>query len=129
MVPEPFERAPESTLAYLDRAGIAMQMLSNLPKQLDALKESNDYAASLVGKYPTRFGLLAALLTDKSEATLAEIDRATHTLHTDIFAVICNYIGVFLGDPNLDPVSAELNRQHPVVFVHPNAYAPVAQVP
>ena len=117
MMPEPFEWTPESTLIYPNRAGIAMQMLSNLPRKLDALKESNDYAASLVGKYSTRFGLLAALLTDKPEAALAEIDRATHTLHIDGFAVICNYIGVFLGDPSLDPVSAELNRQHAVVFV------------
>ena len=52
---EPFQWTPEGTIAYLDKAGIAMQMLSNLPKQLDALKESNDYAATLVKKYPNRF--------------------------------------------------------------------------
>lgn len=126
MVSEPFEWTPESTLAYLDRAGIAMQMLSNLPKQLDALKESNDYAASLVNKYPTRFGLLAALPTDNPKAALAEIDRATHDLHTDGFAVTCNYNGVFLGDSSLDPVWAELNRRQAVVFVHPDAYAPAS---
>ena len=126
MVSEPFEWTPESTLAYLDRAGIAMQMLSNLPKQLDALKESNDYAASLVNKYPTRFGLLAALPTDNPKAALAEIDRAIHDLHTDGFAVTCNYNGVFLGDSSLDPVWAELNRRQAVVFVHPDAYAPAS---
>ena len=77
-MPEACKWTPESTLAYLDKAGIAMQMLSNLPKQLDALKESNNYAASLVKNYPTRFGLLAALPTDNPEAALAEIDRASH---------------------------------------------------
>ena len=126
LVPEPFEWTPESTLAYLDKAGIAMQMLSNLPKQLDALKESNDYAASLVTKYPNRFGLLAALPTDNAEAALAEIDRATHNLHADGFAVTCNYNGVYLGDTSLDPVWAELNSRHAVVFVHPDAYAPAS---
>lgn len=126
MLPEPFEWTPESTLAYLDKAGIAMQMLSNLPKKLDALRKSNDYAASLVGKYPTRFGLLAALPTDNPDAALAEIDRATHQLHADGFAVTCNYNGVFLGDPTLDPVWSELSRRHAVVFVHPDAYAPAS---
>lgn len=124
LLPKPFEWTPEGTLAYMDKAGIAMQMLSNLPKQLDALKESNDYAASLVRKYPTRFGLLAALPTDNPEAALAEIDRATQELHADGFAVTCIYNGVFLGDSSLDPVWSELNRRHAVVFVHPDAYAP-----
>ena len=126
LVPEPFEWTPEGTLAYMDKAGIAMQMLSNLPKQLDALKESNDYAASLVRNYPTRFGLLAALPTDNPEAALSEIDRATQDLHADGFAVTCNYNGVFLGDSSLDPVWSELNRRHAVVFVHPDAYAPAS---
>lgn len=126
LVPEPFEWTPEGTIAYLDRAGIAMQMLSNLPKQLDALKKSNDYAASLVKKYPNRFGLLAALPTDNPDAALAEIDRATQALHADGFAVTCNYNGVFLGDSTLDPVWAELNHRHAVVFVHPDAYAPAS---
>lgn len=126
LVPEPFEWTPESTLAYLDKAGIAMQMLSNLPKQLDALKESNNYAASLVKKYPNRFGLLAAIPTDNPEAALAEINRASHGLHADGFAVTCNYNGVLLGDTSLDPVWTELNRRHAVVFVHPDAYAPAS---
>lgn len=38
LLPEPFQWVPESPHAYLDNAGIAMQMLSNLPKQLFALK-------------------------------------------------------------------------------------------
>ena len=126
MVPEPFQWTPESTLSYLDRAGIAMQMLSNIPKQLDALKDSNDYAASLVVKYPSRFGLLAALPTDNPKAALAEIERASHDLRADGFAVTCNYNSVYLGDSSLKDVWAELNRRHAVVFVHPDAYAPAS---
>ena len=126
MLPEPFKWDPESTLSYLDRAGIAMQMLSNIPKQLDALRSSNDYAATLVAKYPSRFGLLAALPTDDPRAALAEIDRASRDLHADGFAVTCIYNGVCLGDSSLNDVWAELNRRHAVVFVHPDAYAPAS---
>lgn len=114
----------ESTLNYMDRTGIAMQMLSNIPKNLDALRASNDYAASVVRTHPTRFGLLTALPTDSPEEALAEIDRATRDRQTDGFAVTCHYNGVYLGDARLDPVWEELNRRRAVVFAHPNAYGP-----
>ena len=114
----------ESTLSYMDRTGIAMQMLSNIPKNLDALRASNDYATSLVQEHPTRFGLLTALPTDNPEAALAEIERAYGELKTDGFAVTCHYNDVYLSDERLDPVWKELDRRRAVVFAHPNAYAP-----
>jgi predicted TIM-barrel fold metal-dependent hydrolase len=117
---------PKPILDYMNRTGIAMQMLSNIPKNLPALRASNDYAASLVREYPTRFGLLTALPTDNPEAALAEIDRAYRDLYTDGFAVTCRYNGVYLSDPSLDPVWAELDRRKAVVFAHPDAYAPAA---
>ncbi len=114
---------PQTTLAYMDRAGIAMQMLSNIPKTLERLRASNDYAASLVRTHPTRFGQLAALPTDDPEAALAEIHRSYETLGADGFAVTCRYNDVYLSDPRLDPVWAELDRRHAAVFAHPDAYA------
>ena len=114
----------ERTLAYMDRAGIAMQMLSNIPKTLDALRASNDFGASIVRRHPSRFGLLAALPTDDPDAAFDEIARATEDLDADGFAVTCCYNGVHLGDPKLDTVWAELNRRGATVFAHPDAYAP-----
>ena len=108
----------------MDRTGIAMQMLSNIPKNIDALRASNDYASSLVRKHPGRFGLLTALPTDDTKNALAEVGRAVGELRTDGFAVTCHYNGVYLGDSRLDPVWEELDRLRAVVFVHPNAYAP-----
>jgi len=126
MVPEPYHWTVEKTLDYMDRAGMGMQMLSNIPKTLEALRASNDYAASLVAKYPSRFGLLAALPTDDPKACLAEIERSSTKLDADGFAVTCCYNGVYLGDPSLEPVWAELDRRRAVVFAHPNAYAPAS---
>lgn len=116
--------SPEATLAVMDRTGIQMQMLSNIPKTLDRLRASNDYGASLVRRHPSRFGLLAALPTDDPAAALAEIARAADELHADGFAVTCRYNDVYLGDPRLDPVWAELDRRGAAVFAHPDAYAP-----
>lgn len=126
LTPAPPVWDPESTLAYMDRTGIAMQMLSNVPKTIDKLRRSNDYGALLTRQYPTRFGLLAALPTDDPEACLLEIERAYTELHADGFAVTCNYNGVYLSDPSLDPVWAELDRRKAVIFVHPDAYAPAS---
>jgi predicted TIM-barrel fold metal-dependent hydrolase len=114
----------EVSLAYMDRTGIALQMLSNIPKTLDALRLSNEYGACMVKKHPSRFGLLAALPTDNAEAALAEIARAYGELHADGFAVTCHYNGAYLSDERLDPVWAELDRRRAVVFAHPDAYAP-----
>ena len=63
--PRTFRVNPESTISYLDKAGIVIQMLSNIPLTLPVLKASKDYGASLVSTYPSRYGLLAALPTDK----------------------------------------------------------------
>ena len=124
MVPEPYVWDAEQTLAHMDRAGIAMQLLSNIPMALDALRASNDYGASLVRKHPHRFGLLAALPTNDASAALAEIERGSRVLSADGFAVTCCYQGVYLGDAQLDPVWTELDRRRATVFCHPNAYAP-----
>lgn len=129
MVPEPYIWTVESTLAYMDRAGITMQMLSNIPKTLGALKASNDYAASLVKRYPTRFGFLAALPTDNPNACLDEIARTMDGngmdgIKADGFAVTAVYNDIYLSDKSLDPVWKELDRRGATVFSHPNAYAP-----
>jgi len=123
---EPPRWDPQTTLNYMDRTGIAMQMLSNIPKTLDALQSSNEYAASLVKEHPARFGLLTALPTDSPDDAIAEINRASRKYHTDGYAVTCHYNGVYLSDAGLDPVWKELDRRGAVVFAHPNAYAPAA---
>jgi len=113
---------PAATLAYMDRTGIQMQMLSYVPPDVAKLREANDYGAQLVREHPGRFGLLAALPTHDPEACLAEVARAAAELGADGFAVQCLYKEVYLSDGRLEPVWAELNRRRAVVFAHPNAY-------
>lgn len=113
---------PEATLAYMDRTGIRMQMLSYVPSDATKLRRANDYGAGLVKEHPDRFGLLAALPTDDPEACLAEIERAADELECDGFAVQHIFKGALLSDPRLEPVWEELNRRGSVVFAHPNAY-------
>jgi predicted TIM-barrel fold metal-dependent hydrolase len=122
-VSEPPTWSVEPILSYMDRTGIQMQMLSNIPKTLAALRASNVFGASVVRDHPSRFGLLAALPTDDPDAALAEIAHADD-LDADGFAVTCRYNDVYLSDTRLDPVWAELDRRRAVVFAHPDAYQP-----
>jgi len=121
--PKPPDWTVRSALDLMDRVGVAMQLLSNIPIALEALRTSNDYGAEVVREYPSRFGLLAALPTDDPAAALVEIERSSE-LCADGFAVNCFYKGVYLSDSRLEPVWAELDRRRAVVFAHPYAYGP-----
>jgi len=120
---KPADWTVEAALRTMDNIGVAMQMLSNIPKIHDALRASNDFGASIVSKYPSKFGLLAALPTDDVNNAIAEIARADNALNADGFAVTCCYNGVYLSDPRLESMWAELDRREAVVFAHPDAYA------
>lgn len=122
LAPAPFEWKVEETLSYMDRQGIAMQFLSNIPSKLSALHASNDYGVEIVKRHPSRFGLLAALPTDDVTAALKEVERMRGK--TDGWAVTSCYNGVFLGDEKLDGLWEVLDEENAVVFTHPNAYAP-----
>lgn len=111
------------TLQYMDSAGIQMQMLSYISRDIDTLRRANDFAAEQVQLHPARFGQLAALPTHDPVACLAEIDRATTQLNCDGFAVTACYNGVYFSDPKLETVWQKLDELNAVVHMHPNAYA------
>ncbi|KAI1263830.1 hypothetical protein F5Y18DRAFT_418136 [Xylariaceae sp. FL1019] len=87
-----FRWSVPSTLDYLDR-GHCFQILSNIPKTLDALKTSDDYGASVVTHYTDRSGFLVAVPMDSAANVLLETKRAKY-VHSD----------VYLSDPRLDHV-------------------------
>lgn len=112
--------APETNLDYMDKTGVAGQLLSNYgPASADAMVASNSFGASLVQSYPKRFGLLAQLPMAEPECAVAEIHRAVDELDAEGFAIQSNYAGVYLGDPRFEPVWAELDRRAAVLFLHP----------
>jgi 6-methylsalicylate decarboxylase len=127
MVSEAPRFDPEAMMAYNDRAGISMQMLSYLPPTTSRLRMANDFGLSIVQKYPSRFGLLAGLPTDEPEEALKEIQRFRDgqgygSVQPDGFAVTTVREGTGLGDRKLRGVWDELDKRREVVFVHPNAY-------
>ncbi|MGU7771894.1 amidohydrolase family protein [Burkholderia sp. MR1-5-21] len=85
----------------------------------DMARKVNEYAAGLVEKWPTRFGHFATLPLPDVDGALAEIGHAFDVLNADGVVLLSNYGGIYLGDPAFEPVWAELDRRHAVVFIHP----------
>ena len=113
--------AVETSLDYMDRTGVAAQLISNCNPvtKTEAIIASNTYGAALVKAHPTRFGLMAMLpLADPARA-VSEIRRAKEELGAEGFAALSNFDGVYLGDPRFEPVWAELDRLGAILFIHP----------
>jgi hypothetical protein len=61
----------ETSLAYMDRTGVAAQLISNCSPitKTEPIVASNTYGATIVKAYPKRFGLMAMLpLADPARA-------------------------------------------------------------
>jgi len=120
---------PEAALAYMDRHGIAAQVVS-MPMAFvgaDAdpafgtrtCRMINDAHADLIAKHPGRFGAFASLPADGPDQALAELAHALDELGLDGVVLTSNVAGHYFGDPFLEPVMAELERRQVPVFVHP----------
>ena len=120
---------PERNLENMDAAGIETAMLSltapgvyfgDDAQARSIARELNEYAAArMVGDYPGRFGLFAALPIPDVEGSLAEIEYAFDTLGADGVGLFTSYGDTWLGDELLDPIFDELNRRQAVVYTHP----------
>jgi len=121
---------PEKSIEDLDRAGTAAAVISITNPGLwfgdDAVtarlsRACNEYGASLVQRYPARFGLFAAMPLPDVDATLKEIAYAYDTLKVDGIGLFTSYGDTWLGHADFRPVMEELNRRKAVVHVHPTA--------
>lgn len=116
--------SPDEALSFMDRHDIRTQILS-LPVSAPVtnLRGMNQYGASLVAAHPHRFGLFASVPLPDVERSLVEIAYNFDELHADGILFATNYGNTYLGDPNFDPVYAELDKRRAVVFIHPDAPA------
>ncbi|MCF7553639.1 amidohydrolase family protein [Pseudonocardia sp. WMMC193] len=86
----------------------------------ETARQVNEYAAELVGRHPGRFGFFASVTLPDVEGALAETAYAFDELHADGLILLANVGGRHLGDPEFEPLLAELDRRRAVVFVHPS---------
>jgi predicted TIM-barrel fold metal-dependent hydrolase len=117
-----------SALDLMDRQGIDTAITSiscpgvyfgDLAFARDLARRCNEISARLVSDHPDRFGAFAVLPLPDVEAALLELEYALDTLKLDGVTLLASVGDQYLGDPEFDPLFAELNRRKAVVFVHP----------
>jgi 6-methylsalicylate decarboxylase len=120
----------ESSLTFMDEAGIDIAVTSistpgiELKDRLASrglARKCNDFAATLLAKFPTRFGALGSVpmpnIDDAIEATVYALD----VLQLDGVVLFTNAQGIYLGDKRMKPLFRELQQRKATVFIHPNA--------
>ncbi|MGX6601283.1 amidohydrolase family protein [Micromonosporaceae bacterium Da 78-11] len=130
--------SPAEAIAYMDRHGIATQLLST-PWTFTGTEQDPGFAtkfarrvneeyAAVIDEHPGRFGAFAAVPGDSPEAMLTEIEYALDTLHLDGVLLNSNTEGEYFGMPFFEPVLAELDRRRVPVLVHPNDSAQIREL-
>ena len=121
--------SPESSLAFMEEAeiDIAVTSISTPGVQLqdrfasrELARKCNDFAASLVVKFPTRFGALGSVPMPDIDDAIEEIIYALDVLKLDGVILFTNSQGIYLGDKRMKPLFRELQQRKATVFVHPN---------
>ncbi|KUL49811.1 amidohydrolase [Streptomyces violaceusniger] len=129
--------SPTSALAMMDQQGIATGVLSVTSPGIhlgsdaqarDLARAVNEYGADVVRDHPGRFGHFASVPLPDVDAALAETAHALDTLGADGVVLMSNAHGRYLGDPDFEPLWAELDRRGATVFVHP-AQPPMPLLP
>ena len=121
---------PEKSLADMDKAGVAVAMLSVTTPAVNytsgeaarkMARECNDYAAKMVADHPGRYGTFAMIPLADTDGSLKEIAYALDTLKADGIGLMTSYGDKWLGAPQFLPVMEELNRRKALVYTHPTA--------
>ncbi|MFI9029610.1 amidohydrolase family protein [Streptomyces sp. NPDC053560] len=129
--------SPSGAIAMMDQQGIAAGVLSvtapgvHLDTDRDAgalARAVNEYGAEVVKDRPDRFGHFASIPLPDVDASVAEAVHALDTLGADGVVLMSSVHGRYLGDPDFEPLWAELDHRNANVFVHP-AQPPMPLLP
>ena len=112
----------------MQQAGVDKQILSSTPQSphfaaLDAAVQAarfiNDQYASVIRRWPDRFGAFASIPLPHVRESLDEIARALDDLGMIGVAVTTSVLGRSLADPMFAPIYEELDRRAAVLYTHP----------
>jgi 6-methylsalicylate decarboxylase len=81
----------------------------------------NEFAAAVVAEHRDRFGFFASVPLPCVEAAVEEAVYAMERLGARGVVLMSNSAGLYLGDPELDPLWEALDQLRAVVFEHPTS--------
>ncbi|MBA5636406.1 amidohydrolase [Duganella sp. LX20W] len=128
---------PADSLAVMDANGIQTAITSlsapgvyfgDRDAAVGLARQCNEFAADMERRAPGRFGSFAVLPMPFADLAAREACHALDVLKADGVVLLGSTDGVFLGDPSLDELMAELDRRGATVFVHPNMHATSEQL-
>ena len=117
----------EKQLKVMEDNGIAYALMGisspyfccmDTAKTIEAVRKNNDEIAEMFSGYEEKLGYLAALPLQDAEHSLKEMERAL-LKGAKGFSVNTHTDGIYLGNPALNPVMEEMNRQKSIVHIHP----------
>jgi predicted TIM-barrel fold metal-dependent hydrolase len=118
-------------LEEMDAAGVARSLFSlttpgivqtgDVGRKL--MRESNEWAAKTGGEQRGKVGFFTYVQLEDLDGALKEIEYGFDVLKAQGVALFTSYGNRWLGDPQFDPVFAELERRKAVVYVHPTSPA------
>lgn len=78
----------------------------------------NEHFASMMKRWPDRFGAFVTLPMPHVEESLEELAFGFDHFGFDGVLLLSSYVGRYSGSPEFDPVLDECNRRGTLVFVH-----------
>lgn len=126
--PVPSNYSVESHLEDMEKIGIGISILDlsspnfwvgNIEQGRTMARKINEFAADMCQKYPGKFGFMATLPMPDIEGSLKELEYAFDVLKADGVRFYTNSSGLYLGQPEMDPIFEEMNRRKTVMTYHP----------
>jgi predicted TIM-barrel fold metal-dependent hydrolase len=127
---KPHQWSPETSISFMDEAEIDIAILSISTPGIQLTdrhasrklaRMCNELAATLISRFPKRFGAFAAVPMTNMDDAVEEIIYALDVLKLDGVALFTNSLGMYLGDKAMRPIFSQLQLRKSVAYVHPNA--------
>lgn len=118
----------EARIQRMDTAGIDVQVLSSVAQFVQVLpphqstelsRRLNNTMAKVVDNHPDRFKFFATLPISDPKAAVAELRRAVEEQGAVGTMIHGQTNGVFLDDPSMRPILAEVERLGVPIYLHP----------
>lgn len=126
----------EAHMEFNEKAGITRSLLSvssphpyfgDAAESQEVCRAINEFGADCRKADPDMFGFAACVPLPDVEGAAAEAVYALDVLHADAVKLASNSRGLYLGDPAMEPLFAELNSRKAIVILHPHRPEPMKE--